>query len=373
MTGHKTYRVGVTELHGAYDEIRQNPPQGFEYTEMRCNGPQYSWMRSPIEGYFDNFVDDNVDIVESVISPVVTKKPWFFSLAVFQEALAFSCLGFPIPKPMRTAFINRLISKDNCHSLLFWSQAGLNTAKSYGGIKSSRVLDKMRVVYPAVRKVELERKNGEDGKFRMLFSGDFFRKGGMNVVDAFTELAKSYPHIELVVCCDTKIDFNGVTDTLKNSYLSVLESHSQIRFLGRIPRDQLLKDIMPVIDVYLLPTYNEAFGFAVLEAMAYGIPVIATNVMALPELISDGDTGLLIDVSDYDIERLFKGYVVYKLPTEFVDTVTRQLTAYLVSLIEDEHGRTAMGQSAQARARTHFSTDARNKIMSKLYQDALEG
>jgi glycosyltransferase involved in cell wall biosynthesis len=363
--------IGVTELHGAYDEISKNPPTGFNYIELQRNGPQYSWLRSPIKGYFDNFDDESVDIVESVISPVVTSKPWFFSLAVFQEALAFDAYGLPIPKLMRTAFISKLIMKDNCQSLLFWSEAGLKTASSYGGISSSKVLDKMQVVYPAVREINVERTNHLDDTFRILFSGDFFRKGGMNVLDAFCELAKSYSNIELTICCDTNIDFNGVTEELKRKYLSVITSHPQIQFLGRIPRETLLNNVMPNIDVYLLPTYNEAFGFAVLEAMAFGIPVIATNIMALPELIKHDETGLLIDISEYDIDTLFKGYVVDKLPSEFVASVTQQLVSHLQSLIADKDMATSMGLNGKIRARQKFSTTARNNVMEKLYRNAL--
>jgi glycosyltransferase involved in cell wall biosynthesis len=48
-------------------------------------------------------------------------------------------------------------------------------------------------------------------------------------------------------------------------------------------------------DVFVLPTAREAFGLVVLEAMAAGLPVIATREGALPELVSDGDTGILAD------------------------------------------------------------------------------
>lgn len=367
----KKYVVGVTEMHGAYDEVRRNPPKGVDYIEMPRLGPQFRFLQSPIKGYFYRFDDTQVDIVESVISPVITSKPWFFSLAVYQEALAFNFFGLPTPKFLRSAIVNYLLKKDNCKGLLFWSQAGLETAKSYGGISDKAILDKMYVVYPAVRKIDVQRTCNNDEKVRLLFSGDFFRKGGMNVVDTFLKLCIPYPQLELIVCCSETIDFNGCNPLIKDRYLNILKDHHQIRFLGRIPREELLDEIMPQVDIYLLPTYNEAFGFAVLEAMAFGIPVIATNIMALPELIVDEKTGYLIDVSEFDMDTLFRGYVVDNLPAEFAECVTSQLCIKLEDAIKNPEKRRLMGDAAQQRARELFSVDARNSTIKRLYDISL--
>jgi L-malate glycosyltransferase len=63
------------------------------------------------------------------------------------------------------------------------------------------------------------------------------------------------------------------------------------------------RDIDPYVasaDLFLLPSAQESFGLAALEAMAYGVPVIASNVGGLPELIEQGKTGFLSPVGDVD-------------------------------------------------------------------------
>lgn len=60
-----------------------------------------------------------------------------------------------------------------------------------------------------------------------------------------------------------------------------------------------------VTDIYLQPSYFESLGIAILEAMSYGIPVIATRVGGIPELVHHEDNGFLID--PVDIDQLFSG------------------------------------------------------------------
>ena len=65
--------------------------------------------------------------------------------------------------------------------------------------------------------------------------------------------------------------------------------------LDRITRRELLQDILPNSLLYFLPSDDEAFGFAILEAIAEGVPVVATREFEIPEMIDDGETGWLID------------------------------------------------------------------------------
>jgi len=52
--------------------------------------------------------------------------------------------------------------------------------------------------------------------------------------------------------------------------------------------------------VFLLPSYFEGLPYTILEAMAHGLPVIATNVGAIPEVIEEGINGFLINPGDID-------------------------------------------------------------------------
>jgi L-malate glycosyltransferase len=72
---------------------------------------------------------------------------------------------------------------------------------------------------------------------------------------------------------------------------------SKIHFMGKQER---VNELLPLADILLMPSELESFGLAALEAMACKVPSIATRVGGVPELIDDGETGLLYPVGDVD-------------------------------------------------------------------------
>jgi glycosyltransferase involved in cell wall biosynthesis len=72
-----------------------------------------------------------------------------------------------------------------------------------------------------------------------------------------------------------------------------LERH--VTFLGK---QNHIERLLPLADVLLLPSQLESFGLAALEAMACGVPSVATRVGGVPELITDGRDGYLEAVGD---------------------------------------------------------------------------
>jgi glycosyltransferase involved in cell wall biosynthesis len=76
----------------------------------------------------------------------------------------------------------------------------------------------------------------------------------------------------------------------------------RIRFTGPLPRAEALK-IVKGSDVFVLPSRHEGLSTALLEAMAMGVPVVATRVGGNPELVEHGETGLLVDPDPEQLAR----------------------------------------------------------------------
>jgi N-acetyl-alpha-D-glucosaminyl L-malate synthase BshA len=71
----------------------------------------------------------------------------------------------------------------------------------------------------------------------------------------------------------------------------------RVYFVGS---DNDVEEMLPLLDLFLLPSEQESFGLAALEAMACGVPVIASNVGGLPELVEDGVSGYLLPLRDVE-------------------------------------------------------------------------
>ena len=89
---------------------------------------------------------------------------------------------------------------------------------------------------------------------------------------------------------------------------------------GLPPGSAELEAAFASADVFVLPSVHEPFGIVALEAMARGIPLIASNVGGLPDFVKDGENGLLFDPSDpANLVRAFDRLVA--LPPERVNTM----------------------------------------------------
>jgi len=92
--------------------------------------------------------------------------------------------------------------------------------------------------------------------------------------------------------------------------------HPRIHFLGKQDR---VHELLPLADLLLMPSELESFGLVALEAMACKVPTIATRVGGVPEVIDDGDTGLLFPVGE--IEAMARGAVELLTDPERLETM----------------------------------------------------
>lgn len=108
-------------------------------------------------------------------------------------------------------------------------------------------------------------------------------------IDAVSGLIKEFPALRYVIIHDGQM-----REALMQQVRDLgLEEH--IFFTGTIADAARL---LPAFDVFLLPSKSEAFGYVLVEAGQAGVPVVATNVGGIPDIIKDGVSGLLVSPDD---------------------------------------------------------------------------
>ncbi|MGD9897562.1 MAG: N-acetyl-alpha-D-glucosaminyl L-malate synthase BshA [Calditrichaceae bacterium] len=118
-----------------------------------------------------------------------------------------------------------------------------------------------------------------------------------------------------------------------------------ILFLGK---QENISEILAGTDVFLLPSENESFGLAVLEAMACGVPCVSTNAGGLPEVNIHGETGFTVDIGD-----------------------TRAFAGYVSRLLEDKDLRISFGKNARELAVSKYNADKVVPLYLDYYNEIL--
>lgn len=168
------------------------------------------------------------------------------------------------------------------------------------GLDNTRVLGNI-IDTPAVRR-EIPSRNGE-GLLTFVFMGLFVReKGVFNLIETIARHADYFRGRARVLLCGRSNE-EAVRKTIDS--FGVADIVELCGWVDGERKDRLLSES----HVSVLPSYNEALPMTLLEAMAYGMPVIATRVGGIPEIVDDGVNGLLVEPRDD--EALFRAMSYY--------------------------------------------------------------
>lgn len=195
----------------------------------------------------------------------------------------YSLTGYNLPAmALYRPILKRLLLSDRCQEIRCISQACRSTLKLLFG---DRVHDKASVHYPYIRKIATLTSRTNPAFCRFLFVGTQFEiKGGAALIRAFHRLYEAQPGVRL-----------DMITHLPEQFSTLVRQCPGIRLhQANFSRDELHRRFMADADVLVLPTYVESFGMVVLEALAHGLAVVATDVYALREMVENDVNGSLI-------------------------------------------------------------------------------
>jgi len=130
------------------------------------------------------------------------------------------------------------------------------------------------------------------------------RKGHLHLIEVMPSLIRRYPNIKLIIFGQGKLE------QLLRKRTSELELNKNITFLGfRLDLD----DYMPHFDLFVHPATEEGLGVSLLKASASGVPIVGFRTGGVPEIVQDGQTGLLANTSD---RKMLEKHIAYFIDNE---------------------------------------------------------
>jgi len=117
-------------------------------------------------------------------------------------------------------------------------------------------------------------------------------KGVPSLLRAMKIVCEVLPDAKLIIVGDgeEREDLESLADSLG--------IRDRVDFVGRVPHERI-PDYLCKADIFVLPSVSEGFGIVILEAMACGLPIVATRVGGVPDIIEEGVNGFLVESGDF--------------------------------------------------------------------------
>jgi len=165
-------------------------------------------------------------------------------------------------------------------------------------------------------------------------------KRTLDVIDIFERISKSLPARLLLIG-------EGPDLILARRQIQKKGLSDRVIFLGNQSR---VEAVLPCADLFLIPSEEESFGVAALEALACGVPVIGTEGTGLAEVVSDNKDGYLRPVGD-----------------------TTSMAEAAIALLKDKAKLTEFGKTATRLASENFAADKITTQYENFYKEILDG
>jgi glycosyltransferase involved in cell wall biosynthesis len=307
---------------------------------------------------------DNCDLIFAAQHIIKTKKSWIVDLE-FINALAGYCNIYLVKN-----LISKKLKTKECKFILPWSNWGANTVLN--SIDCTGFKDKIKVVRYTVTPKNIK-KDHKKSTIRMLFVGSINQCGKMREiykglyenVEAFIQLQSKYDNIEFVIR-------SSVTPEVR----AMVSKYPNIKIIDSPLSPAQLEELYLSADIFPHVGY-EGLNLSTLEAMSYGIPVIATNLHNIPEAITHMKNGILVDLPDSKLLSTKNG-----CPNEYANPPIQVMKKFrsntiekikdgMKMLIEDSSLQHNIGREAvQTINSGEFSMQHRNSLLKEIFDGA---
>jgi len=294
---------------------------------------------------------NNINLIYSFKVFPLNKLPWIADVEEIHYINAF-CTRFPNSmNSIGLSLIKKGLKSDYCKKIVCLSEYSKKTVESFGGKK---LAEKTIVSFPISKPVKSKNKKQKE-KISLLFvATNPNYKGTEFVFSAFNELTKKY---------DVELNCFG------NFPEETIKQFPEINF-NLVSSTEFKEKVLPNQDILLMPSLMESFGFTALQALSNSIPVISSDIMALPEINHENKTGFLIKFPEWYHKKLF--FNPFLFSRESVKLNKKEIISQLIEktslLIEDSSLRKQFGRNGLSEVeKGKFSVKFKQKQMKELF------
>jgi glycosyltransferase involved in cell wall biosynthesis len=393
----RIYFATGESFHSLYNELLQYPPSGYEFVVHKRIGEKeeklsvrqvgvkalksthmlpyfrtLSWYSRWRTGAFLQNVPDDMDLVYSANRLFLNKKPW---------VLATEHLGDLCPViydlehlSLYKMLIENVLNSRYCKKIIPYLNIGKTTLLK--NLNCKYFEGKIEVVHLGIHPKNFVKEH-ESEKVTFLFvgtanvsniPGSFEVRGGKELLEAFSILNKKYDNLELILRAK-------VPDYIRSKYSSMLGSKNVKIVDGVLPFEQF-DQVMKSADILIFPGYITP-AMTLLDAMSYELPVIATNIEGIPEMVTDNRNGFLIERKDNTpYTSMCAGKALPNLNDLARNTLDTKVVNGLIEktsiLIENKALRQKMGKDGRKEVeKGKFSLEKRNEKLKRIFDEAI--
>lgn len=228
-----------------------------------------------------------------------------------------------------------------------------------------QISDKVRVVYPYIADKNISTVHKTNKKIEFLFvSTQFLLKGGRETMHAFERLASVRDDFHLTLVTNLNEEQQKQYDLPFVTYVK-----------ANLNKKLLHDNYFSKADVFIVPSFQDSFGMVYLEALSYGLPIIATKIFATPEMVYDGENGFLVPSpihfykDNYQFNPKYKnGGVVEEIEKHGLYQETAHNLEKCILKIMDDKTREEMRKRSQEIFKDKFSVTIRDKAFLSLFK-----
>ncbi len=332
---------GIASVINGYREYGFGKEYDITYIESYRNGTKWQKLAKAVRGYLQFFkeinrnVPDIVHIHSSFGPSFYRKMPFIYMASLKKIPIVNHIHGADFDTFYLKASANKkkLIKKVYCKCQIMIALSD----EWRDNLKLIVPDEKILVVENYCRIPELSEK---ERKRQILFLGEIGqRKGCMDIPEILEKAFAKTGKVETVLAGDG--DLAKVEGLIAEKGLS-----DSVSFPGWVRGDRKTK-LLGQSSIFLFPSYKEGMPMALLEAMAYGLAIVTTDVGGIPKLLEDGVSGYLCRPGE-----------------------TQQLADRLAQLLADDAKCAAFGKAAREKAEKEYSLESHLAKLFEAYRRA---